>query len=94
MISLIFKGCSGYNKSFSGHLVGRVKEYTEEKATQLLRDMPDGFELAGEKVEKKKVEKEIKKEMPVFENKMVDKVDETKQRKNPDIRKLKRREIK
>jgi len=84
MVSLIFKGCSGYKKSFGGHKVGKVMEYVEDKANKLMRDMPDAFEVVRackEDTPRRELKKETKKDVPVFDNKMIVEPEEKKEKK-------------
>ncbi len=45
---LVYKGAPGYKKAFDGHQIGTEKEYTKEKADEVMRDYPGSFEIVGE----------------------------------------------
>lgn len=65
MINLLFKGAQGYAKHYNGHIINTVKEYGDDTANRLLKNMPNGFERTTKVEEKKVVKEEVK------ENKMV-----------------------
>tara|TARA_B100001964_G_C14110635_1_gene543634 strand:+ start:783 stop:1076 length:294 start_codon:yes stop_codon:yes gene_type:complete len=73
---LIYKGAPGYKKAFDGHKTNTEREYTKEKADEVMRDYPGSFEIVGES-------NAPKKEMNPPANKMVAKSEEKKEDDSP-----------
>ena len=69
---LVYKGAPGYKKAFDGHQIGTEKEYTKEKADEVMRDYPGSFDIVDGC-------NKPQKEMKAPANKMVAKAEEKKE---------------
>tara|TARA_R100001530_G_scaffold127782_1_gene97135 strand:+ start:726 stop:1031 length:306 start_codon:yes stop_codon:yes gene_type:complete len=90
---LVYKGAPGYKKVFDGHQVGTEKEYTKEKADEVMRDYPGSFDIVDgcNKPQKEMKAPANKMVAKAEEKKEAPKEEESKKEKKEESKRLKRR---